>query len=191
MRCRVVMCWFWTWVTYRRRFPIWKAICTPCGSSARISFGADQFFKEILQPKIPNLEGNLYALRQQREDLFEELIGSEFEGLHNVYKRNISLKLKSPYMSYIVRDWAELMPVESRNFEAVASFALGGLDNAWGAGVFRFTGKDLEGFPINVADLEPFYDEISNHMGISGANDDLASYFGAEPHLLPPMRQIG
>lgn len=139
-------------------------------------------------PEIPDLQGNLYALRQQREDLFEELIGSGFEGLHNVYKRNISLKLKSPYMSYIVRNWAELMPVESRNFEAVASFALGGLANAWGAGVFRFTTKDLEGFPINVADLEPFYDEISNHMGISGANDDLAPYFGAEPHLLPPMR---
>ena len=121
-------------------------------------------------PKIPDLEGNLYALRQQREDLFEELIGSEFEGLHNIYKRNISLKLKAPYMSYIVRNWAELMPVQSRNFDAVASFALGGLANAWGAGVFRFTAKDLEGFPINVADLEPFYDEISNHMGISGAD---------------------
>lgn len=139
-------------------------------------------------PKIPDLEGNLYTLRQQREDLFEELIGSAFEGLHNVHKRNISLKLKSPYMSYIVRNWAELMPVESRNFEAVASFALGGLANAWGAGVFRFTAQDLESFPIHVADLAPFYDEISNHMGISGANDDLASYFGTEPRLLPPMR---
>ncbi len=109
-------------------------------------------------PKIPNLEGNLYNLRQQREDLFEELIGSEFEGLHNIHQRNISLKLKSPYMAYIVRNWAKLMPVESRNFEAVASFALGGLANAWGAGVFRFTEKDLEGFPISVADLAPFYD---------------------------------
>lgn len=139
-------------------------------------------------PKIPDLEGNLYNLRQQREDLFEELIGSEFEGLHNIHQRNISLKLKSPYMAYIVRNWAKLMPVESRNFEAVASFALGGLANAWGAGVFRFTEKDLEGFPISVADLAPFYDEISDHIGISGANDDLESYFGAEPHLLPPMR---
>jgi choline dehydrogenase-like flavoprotein len=139
-------------------------------------------------PKVPDLEGNLYTLRQQREDLFEELVGAEFEGLHNIHQRNISLKLKSPYMSYIVRNWAKLMPVESRNFEAVASFAVGGLANAWGAGVFRFTEKDLEGFPISVAELRPFYDEISDHIGISGADDDLASFFGAEPHLLPPMR---
>ena len=76
-------------------------------------------------PAMPDLPGNLYALRQQRDDLFEELIGSEFEGLHNIYKRNISLKLKAPFMSYIVRDWERLMPVQSPNFEAVASFALG------------------------------------------------------------------
>ena len=66
---------------------------------------------------MPDLPGNLYALRQKRDDLFEELIGSKFEGLHNIYKRNISLKLKAPFMSYIVRDWERLMPVQSRNFE--------------------------------------------------------------------------
>ena len=139
-------------------------------------------------PPMPDLAGNLYALRQQRDDLFEELIGSKFEGLHNVYKRNISLKLKAPFMSYIVRDWERLMPMESRNFEGVASFALGGLANAWGAGVFRFTPRDLDGFPISAADLEPFYNEIAAHIGISGTHDDLAPYFGAEPQLLPPMR---
>jgi choline dehydrogenase-like flavoprotein len=137
---------------------------------------------------MPDLPGNLYALRQQRDDLFEELIGSEFEGLHNIYKRNISLKLKAPFMSYIVRDWERLMPVQSPNFEAVASFALGGLANAWGAGVFRFAPRDLDGFPIDAGDLEPFYNEIAAHIGISGARDDLEPYFGAEPQLLPPMR---
>ena len=136
----------------------------------------------------PDLQGNLYALRQQRDDLFEELIGSEFEGLHNIYKRNISLKLKAPFMSYIVRDWERLTPVQSRNFEAVASFALGGLANAWGAGVFRLTPRDLDGFPIAAGDLEPFYNEIAAHIGISGARDDLEPYFGSEPQLLPPMR---
>jgi len=139
-------------------------------------------------PRMPDLPGNLYKLRQQRDDLFEELIGSGFEGLHNIHKRNISLKLKAPFMSYIVRDWERLMPVQSQNFEAVASFALGGLANAWGAGVFRFAPRDLEGFPIAAGDLEPFYDEIAAHIGISGARDDLEPYFGVEPQLLPPMR---
>lgn len=138
-------------------------------------------------PKIPDFDGNLYQLRQQREDLFPELIGHEFEGLHNIHRKNVSLKLKAPYTSYIVRDWAEFMPVRSPNFEATASFALGGLANAWGAGVYRFTEGDLAEFPIRASELAPCYDEVSNEMGISGAMDDLAPFFGAEPELLPPM----
>jgi choline dehydrogenase-like flavoprotein len=139
-------------------------------------------------PPVPDLQGNLYTLRQQRDDLFEELIGAEFEGLHNIHRRDISLKLKAPFMSYIVRDWERLMPVQSRNFHAVASFAVGGLANAWGAGVFRFTPRDLEGFPIAAGDLEPFYDDLAAHIGISGAIDDLLPYFGPEPSLLPAIR---
>jgi choline dehydrogenase-like flavoprotein len=133
------------------------------------------------------LEGNLYSLRSQCEDMFDELIGADFAGLHNLHRRKISLKLKSPDMSYIVRDWDKLMPVQG-NFEATASFALGGLANAWGAGVFRFTARDLESFPISAAELEPFYDEAGAHMGISGANDDLGAHFGIEPGLMQPLR---
>jgi choline dehydrogenase-like flavoprotein len=139
-------------------------------------------------PPPPDFQGNLYALRQQREDLFEELIGSGFEGFHNIHKRDVSLKLKAPLMSYIIRDWERLMPVQSHNFHAVASFAVGGLANAWGAGVFRFTQRDLDGFPIAASDLEPFYNQIGAHIGISGVSDDLEPYFGVEPHLLPPTR---
>ena len=51
-----------------------------------------------------------------------------------------------------------------------------------------FTPRDLDGFPIAAGDLEPFYNEIAAHIGISGARDDLAPYFGVEPQLLPPMR---
>ena len=139
-------------------------------------------------PPTPNFDGNLYQLRQQREDLFQELIGQEFEGLHNLYRRKVSLKLKSPHTSYILRNWAELLPVRSSNFEGAASFALGGLANAWGAGVYRFTPPDLAGFPIRAEDLAPFYDEISEHIGISGAVDDLTPVFGSEPALMPPMQ---
>ena len=54
--------------------------------------------------------------------------------------------------------------------------------------VFGFTPRDLEGFPIAAKDLEPFYNELAAHIGISGDEDDLSPYFGAEPSLLPPMR---
>jgi choline dehydrogenase-like flavoprotein len=134
------------------------------------------------------LEGNLYDLRQRCEDLFAELIGEQFQTLHNVYRRPVSLKLKAPFTSYVIQDGERLCPISSSNFEGVVSFAQGGLANAWGAGVFRFDSRDLAKFPITQDELTPFYDELTTHVGISGDNDDLTPYFGADHNLLPPIR---
>jgi choline dehydrogenase-like flavoprotein len=124
------------------------------------------------------LDGNLYDLRQTHDDLFEPLIGRRFESLHNLHQAPISLKLKSPYMSYIARDARRLTPITGAAFGGVVSLARGGLANAWGAGVFRYTDRDLAGFPISAADLAPSFDEVTACMGVSGVNgDDLEPYF--------------
>lgn len=139
-------------------------------------------------PQCPELRGNLYNLRQHGDDLFPHLIGERFESLHNLVNPPISLKLKSPYMSYIARDWPRATPVDSNGFEGAIGLAKGGLANAWGAGVYRFTERDLAGFPVSAAELRPFYDELTTHIGISGANDDLAPYFERDDALQPPLR---
>jgi choline dehydrogenase-like flavoprotein len=136
----------------------------------------------------PDLAGNLYELRQRTRDLFPSLIGERFESLHNLRNRPVSLKLKSPYMSYIVRDWTRLTPITGKNFEGVLSLAKGGLANGWGAGVYRFTDRDLEGFPISATELRPFYEELTAHIGVSGANDDLEPYFERDEGLQPPLK---
>ena len=74
-------------------------------------------------PLSPELTGNAYELRRGKEDLFPSLIGERFESLRNLWKRPISLKLKSPYMSYIVRDWERVAPVASESFEGAISLA--------------------------------------------------------------------
>jgi choline dehydrogenase-like flavoprotein len=139
-------------------------------------------------PPSPELTGNAYDLRRREGDLFPSLIGERFESLRNLWKRPISLKLKSPYMSYIVRDWERAAPVVSESFQGAISLAKGGLANGWGAGVFRFTDRDLAGFPLTAEDLRLYYDEVTAHIGVSGANDDLAPYFGRDEGLLPPLR---
>jgi len=139
-------------------------------------------------PQCPELRGNLYDLRRRCDDLFAPLIGERFESLHNLANPPISLKLKSPYMSYIARDWRSATPVAGKGFEGAIGLAKGGLANAWGAGVYRFTQHDLTGFPISAAELHPFYDELTAHIGISGENDDLAEYFEREHALQPPLR---
>ncbi len=139
-------------------------------------------------PALPELRGNLYQLRQSASDLFPSLIGERFESLHNLANPAISLKLKSPGTSYIARDWRRASPVAADKFEGAISLAKGGLANAWGAGVYRFSDRDLAGFPISQFDLSPFYDELTAHIGISGANDDLTRYFERDEALQPPLR---
>ena len=137
------------------------------------------------------LDGNFYELRKARSaggpDLFAELIGPGFESLHNVFHASLGPRLKGPRMRFVTWGAAELSPVVAQNFDALMSFAAGGMANAWGAGLYRFTADDLAGYPISVLDLEPYYDAITAKVGISGADDDLSRFFGSARGLLPPV----
>ena len=82
-----------------------------------------------------------------------------------------------------------LTPVIGKSFEGAIGLAKGGLANGrGGAGVYCFNDRDLNGFPIRAADLHPFYDELTARIGLSGANDALAGYFGHGEGLQPPLR---
>lgn len=119
--------------------------------------------------------------------LADELVGREFEALHNLERSYLSPKLKAPLMRFITRPPVGAPAVNSAGFSAVLSYAKGGLANAWGAGVFRYDDRDLAGWPVTAAELTPFYDDLTRHIGISGAEDDLAPYFGTTADLQPPL----
>ncbi len=153
--------------------------------------GRDVLLLDVgLAPPASALEGNLYDLKRGAgaNGLFEELIGPHFESLHNVFHPYLSPKLKAPRMKFVVDEAERLSPVASAGFDAVMSFAAGGLANAWGAGLYRYNDSDLAGFPIGAADLEPFYDALTDKIGLSGADDDLTPFFGPARGLLPPLR---
>jgi choline dehydrogenase-like flavoprotein len=139
------------------------------------------------------LAGNLYDLRKADGgvDLFAELIGSRFESLHNVFHPYMSPKLKSPGMRFVTQSADVLSPVESGAYSFAMSFAAGGMANAWGAGLYRFTVEDLAGYPIDLRDIEPYYDAITGKIGISGADDDLSRFFGTTQGLQAPLELGG
>ena len=63
----------------------------------------------------------------------------------------------------------------------------GGLSRHWSASVFPFVEKDFGGWPIEPAELSPYYTQISDHIGISGRHDELNSYFGEDFVNRPPI----
>lgn len=137
--------------------------------------------------KAAAVDGNLYDYRKAH-DTFDLFIGADFSGVADVLKDEVGVaKLNAPNMAFITRDAAALSPVEAVDFDPIQSFALGGLGNGWGAGLYRFVDADLAGFPLRAADLAPYFDLLTAEIGISGADDDLTPCFGDPAGLLPPL----
>ncbi len=138
----------------------------------------------------PPITENLYAWRAAH-DAFELMVGDDLFGLGNLLAprdRQLPAKLLAPRMAWIIRDADSLGPVTSAGFTPIQSFAMGGLANAWGAGLYRYQSRDLAGIPLETADLDPFYDALTREIGIAGADDDLTPYFGSALGLGPPLR---
>jgi choline dehydrogenase-like flavoprotein len=133
-------------------------------------------------------EGNLYDWRE-RNDSFDLHIGQDFTGVRDILSgRSGVAKLNAPNSRYVVEDAERLSPVDAINFDPIQSFALGGLGNAWGGGLYRFVDADLAGFPLRASELDPYADALTWEIGIGGAGDDLMPYFGTVEGLLPPLR---
>lgn len=73
------------------------------------------------------------------------------------------------------------------------SFAAGGMANAWGAQLLRYTEDDLAeagDWPISASDLTRHYADLEAHIGISGELDDMSSFLGSTGALLPPTPSV-
>jgi choline dehydrogenase-like flavoprotein len=139
------------------------------------------------QYQAPMAKTGFYEMRRQSEDLFGYLIGDRLESLVNVHGGSISPKLKSPGMSFVTRDWQSHVEIKGQNFSPEISLAKGGFANAWGAGCFRYVGRELEHFPLAPGCLEPYYDRLTREIGISGEDDDLKPFFGSATDLQPAL----
>lgn len=132
--------------------------------------------------------GNLYTYRRHH-DCFDLLIGKKFQRLaHLANKTPAPLKLTAPSMEYVTKDAQRISTIDVKDFHAIQSFATGGLANAWSAGLYRYNDRDLETFPFKKTDVAPYFDALTQEIGISGVNDDLTPFFGSTSFLQPPLK---
>jgi choline dehydrogenase-like flavoprotein len=121
------------------------------------------------------------------------VIGASYESLQNLYGEYLSPKLKGPLMRFVTEGVERWTPLRSASVTARLSLARGGLANAWGAGAFRYDQRELRHFPFPAADLDRHYRALIEHIGVTGADDDLSDTFGSsDGHLPPPeLNQAG
>lgn len=114
------------------------------------------------------------------------LVGGDFYALQR--RDAVSPKLRVPMHSYAFEGFAKDNQILGENFVTLGSMARGGLSNAWGCGVARFSAQDLTSYPFPANELDQSYEIISRRIGISGkVQDDLTDYFGLDEYSQPPI----
>lgn len=139
-------------------------------------------------PAKHTLDRNFYQIKRRPTPHYQDLIGPRFESLESVIGEYRSPKIKAPLQEFVTRDSDRFFRVISETFRAERSYARGGLANAWGAQLYRFTDAELASFPFAPAELAPFYRELTDRIGICGREDDLSEYYGDTEGLLPAHR---
>ena len=135
-----------------------------------------------------DISENIYDYRKSN-DIFDILIGENLEGLINILEnKNYPPKLTAPLMNYVIKNVDKLSHIKSTNFTPIQSFSMGGLANAWGAGVYKYNNYELKDNQIKSEDLEKYYEELTEEIGISGKNDDLTKYCGFDKKILPELK---
>jgi choline dehydrogenase-like flavoprotein len=165
----------------------------PSGVAAALGFAENGVVPLFLDvgfegPDVEPIDSNFYDYRKS-QDSFKIMIGENYEGLQNVINRKTpSPKISSPYMKFVTKDVERLSPLHETGDPILQSFSMGGLANAWGAGLYRCVDDDFADLPVKASDLSPYYDKLTKEIGISGDNDDLTRFFGSTENLLPPLR---
>lgn len=124
--------------------------------------------------------------RKSAEDQWRWMVGDDFYALHNLAAT--SPKLRVPVHRHVFDDFAAENQIETEDYVAIGSLAAGGLSNAWGCGVARFSADELAAFPFTEAELEPSYAAVCRRMGIAGGTaDDLSAYVGLDAWASEPV----
>jgi choline dehydrogenase-like flavoprotein len=135
-------------------------------------------------PSLLPPDGNFLDLRFQDENQADWLLGRNLHAIRTVDAT--SPKMRVPGLAHVFNDFANANRIVADNFAVMGSLAAGGLSNAWGCGVARFSDEDLKGFPIGSADLDNAYAAVCRRIGVSGRGDDaLKAFYGLDAWASP------
>lgn len=126
-------------------------------------------------------EGNVRSLLGERWEMLANIVNAH---ARHSKLRALDLRRLANGEPFQVRDGSGQILIEGNG-----SYAVGGLSEAWGAQLFRYLERDLHdmgNWPFGAEMLAPYYDDLEEHIGISGVCDDIYNFLGPVKTLLPP-----
>jgi choline dehydrogenase-like flavoprotein len=66
------------------------------------------------------------------------------------------------------------LPIECESADTLSSLAYGGLSNSWGAAILPFRQRDIEDWPVSLAELEPHYEAVLRFVPLAAEHDELS-----------------
>lgn len=138
------------------------------------------------KPDVLPPDQNFLFARAHDVDQWKWMVGEDFRALN--IREAISPKLRVPTQAYTFDDFSRRNQIEGLEFITVGSLARGGLSNAWGCGVARWSSSELAEFPFPDSEMISSYANVSRRIGISGkSDDDMESYFGLDEFAQDPI----
>lgn len=137
-------------------------------------------------PGVSPPQENFLSARANDIEQWKWMVGEDFHALkmHDA----VSPKLRTPPLAYVFDEFEHENHIVGENFITIGSLATGGLSNAWGCGVARFSKDEFKAFPFAESEMEASYANVALRIGISGGNaDDLSDYFGLDEWAQPPI----
>jgi len=137
------------------------------------------------KPDMINPDDTINDLKMKLDDPVRYFLGKD-------YKAVIYPDFESEYYGFPPsKDYVFSIPqgfkFRLHGFAPVFSFAQGGLAEAWTGGVYPFNDYDLEDFPFRYKDIEPYYSEVADRIGITGKRDDLERFFPFHKNIMKPL----
>lgn len=125
-----------------------------------------------------------------------DLLGPKWELLRDLTDpTRTHIKLRSIGLSFVMR--GDSFRVEDGGGgilnRGAGSLAAGGMSNVWGGQLLRYTDDDLReagDWPFTASELERYYPELEEHIGISGEIDDMQEFLGGGVPTLPPVPMV-
>lgn len=137
-------------------------------------------------PESVNPEDGFVELKSKLNDPVEYFLGRRYESVIHPGTKNEYYGFP-PNKSFIFSK-PDSFRVESHGFAPLVSFSRGGLAEAWTGGVYALNDYELDEFPFDYRDVEPYYTEVARRIGISGARDDLTRFYPWHQHIRDPLR---